>query len=149
MSRSRRTYGLPGINNAILYFKTGNASLKVEFKGGSSFGEDRPASFSTADPVIQAIIENDPRFNNGPIRLVAVYPIKETDAPVVKSKEPASIPEAKTKQNIIEDVTDLNGVRYYLKTVIGVSPQGLNGLTAIKNRIAENNLVFPNVVFEE
>ena len=81
--------------------------------------------------------------------MVAVYPIKETDAPVVKSKEPASIPEAKTKQNIIEDVTDLNGVRYYLKTVIGVSPQGLNGLTAIKNRIAENNLVFPNVVFEE
>jgi hypothetical protein len=97
MSRSRRTYGLPGINNAILYFKTGNASLKVEFKGGSSFGEDRPASFSTADPVIQAIIENDPRFNKGPIRLVAVYPIKETDAPVVKSKKPPA--SRKLRQN--------------------------------------------------
>jgi hypothetical protein len=151
--KCRKTYGIPGLNNAVLYFKTGNVNFRVEFSGGSSRADDRPASFSTADPAVQGAIEKDSRFFNGVVKLVSVYPLEE-EAPFVapqsvSQQTPAPAMAAPAAGGtVIDDVTDINGVRDYLKNVLGVKPQCLNQLSSIKKKVQEYNLVFPNVVFE-
>jgi hypothetical protein len=151
--KCRKTYGIPGLNNAVLYFKTGNVNFKVEFNGGSSRADDRPASFSTADPAVQGAIEKDSRFINGVVKLVSIYPLEEETPAVVsqsvpqQTQAPAMVAPA-ASATVVEDVIDINGVRDYLKNVLGVKPQCLNQLSSIKKKVQEYNLVFPNVVFE-
>ncbi len=137
----------------MLYFKTGNVNFKVEFNGGSSRADDRPASFSTADPAVQGAIEKDSRFINGVVKLVSIYPLEEETPAVVsqsvpqQTQAPAMVAPA-ASATVVEDVIDINGVRDYLKNVLGVKPQCLNQLSSIKKKVQEYNLVFPNVVFE-
>ncbi|MEG1724106.1 MAG: hypothetical protein RR313_01800 [Anaerovoracaceae bacterium] len=60
------------INEAILTFKVGKASIVAEFKGGNLFNANRPARCTIVNPLAQYAIENDPRFGSS-IKLESVY----------------------------------------------------------------------------
>lgn len=51
-------------------FRAGRSRLQVSFTGGHMCGgASTPASFETADPVVQAVIESSDAFRSGRIRI--------------------------------------------------------------------------------
>lgn len=69
-----KVYGIAGITSANLTIKTrsGRSFIKCEFKHGRmGIGTgNKPATYSTADPVEQAIIEDSPMFAEHRIKLI-------------------------------------------------------------------------------
>ncbi len=64
------TYITPGLLGFKLVIRIGQAWLEVDFKGGRASGYgDYCATFSTADPSLQLLIESSPEFQNGRILL--------------------------------------------------------------------------------
>ena len=88
-----KTYGIDGQTTAIVKipFNGNTAWLEVEFKRGriGTKTQNRPATFSTTDPVEMAIIENSAYFGRM-IRLIRC--IGSDDAPAAqKAAEPAPV----------------------------------------------------------
>ncbi len=64
-----KTYEIPGMKECHPVFRAGRGRIRVPFTGGQlCAGGVRPASFSTSDPVLQAVIEASPQFRSGQIR---------------------------------------------------------------------------------
>ncbi len=65
-----KTYLAPGLLDLRLVIRTGASWTTVEFRGGRSCGYgEYMASFSTADPSLQYLIESTPEFQSGRIYL--------------------------------------------------------------------------------
>jgi len=63
-----KTYLAPGLLDLRLIVRAGSAWTTVDFTGGRSSGYGSCcARYSTADPVMQRLIENSPEFANGRI----------------------------------------------------------------------------------
>ena len=142
---TRKTYSIPGLNAAMLifYLNGSNARFRVEFAGGSTYN-GVPATFTTTDPACQAAIENDERFRKS-IFLTAVYNFDSDNERLPDSNPPATADGPVVEPTVVEDVNDINGVVDYLKTNHSVSGNQLRSLTAIKRKVKECNLSFPNV----
>lgn len=65
-----KTYGVNGMIDWTAVIKTGKARLCVRFSGGTAtkFGST-PAEFTTADPIVQQIIENSEQYRRNRIFL--------------------------------------------------------------------------------
>lgn len=56
-----KVYGMRGVTEAVVYFADGK--IRATFKGGiADKAYNTPAKLITANPVVQAAIESDPRF---------------------------------------------------------------------------------------
>ena len=79
-----------GVNNLIdwtVSIKAGKASMRVHFTGGATTARGIvPATYSTADPVKQAIIEKSEYFKAGHIRVVQTFEVPD-DSDAVARKE--------------------------------------------------------------
>ena len=64
----QKTYGTKDLKDWTVNIKSGNASLRVNFEGGAATVRGIiPATYTTADPVKQAIIEKSEYFKHGRI----------------------------------------------------------------------------------
>lgn len=84
-----KVYGIQGRTSAVLNipFNGGRAKLEVEFEHGriGLSSANRPATYSTDDPVKQGIIENSQFFTTGLIKVIRTYGAPAA-VPVVNSE---------------------------------------------------------------
>lgn len=162
----RKVYAYPGMANIIVPVPCGRATINVTFKDGClDKKQSRPATYSTGDPVMQAIIENSPQFGHR-IFLRDTFDIPGT--PEVKKAAKASIPsvsipaedpapaegvsEPETTEDStaasFPDVTTFEEAVGILKGIPGVKVANLRTPASAKKVAALNGVVFPNYNFD-
>lgn len=132
----RKEYAIKGVVERFISVPLGKGSVTLHFQGGAiDSALRRDATFSTTNPVEQAIVERLPEFKKGVIRLVRT--IGTEPAKVAK---PAKVAE---QAGVIDEVTTLQQARQYLIEK-GVSIEKLQNKADIKACAAEMNITFPN-----
>ena len=152
--------------NIIVPVPCGRATINVTFKDGClDKKQSRPATYSTGDPVMQAIIENSPQFGHR-IFLRDTFDIPGT--PEVKKTAKVSIPSvsiptedptpaegvsesASTEDSTAAsypDVTTFEEAVGILKGIPGVKVANLRTPASAKKVAALNGVVFPNYNFD-
>lgn len=125
----RKEYAIKGVVERFISVPLGKGSVTLHFQGGAiDSALRRDATFSTTNPVEQAIVERLPEFKKGVIRLVRTI-----------GTEPAKVAEA----GVIDEVTTLQQARQYLIEK-GVPMEKLQNKADIKACAAEMNITFPN-----
>lgn len=132
----RKTYGVPGKIETVMVLKSGKNDVVINFKGGSIVDFARhPASYSTTNPIHQAIIENSAEFKRGEIKLLGVIEIGETaTAPKKSGASVKEYPEVTGTQKAIEVLKEY-----------GVDAALIKTKTDAKRFAAEKNISFPNL----
>ena len=146
--------------NIIVPVPCGRATINVTFKDGClDKKQSRPATYSTGDPVMQAIIENSPQFGHR-IFLRDTFDIPGT--PEVKAPR-VSVPvedptpaegvseSASTEDSTAAsypDVTTFEEAVGILKGIPGVKVANLRTPASAKKVAALNGVVFPNYNFD-
>lgn len=151
--------------NIIVPVPCGRATINVTFKDGClDKKQSRPATYSTGDPVMQAIIENSPQFGHR-IFLRDTFDIPgtpEVKAPRVSNPSfsaPAEDPtpaegvseSASTEESTAAsypDVTTFEEAVGILKGIPGVKVANLRTPASAKKVAALNGVVFPNYNFD-
>lgn len=133
----RKTYGVPGKIETIMVIKAGNTDVVINFKGGSIVDFARkPASYSTTDPIHQAIIENSVQFKRGEIKLLSAFEVGEP------TKTPTKTVGGNTKD--YPEVTSTQKAIEVLKEY-GVDAALIKTKTDAKRFAAELNISFQNL----
>lgn len=126
----RKEYAIKGVVERFISVPLGKGSVTLHFQGGAiDSALRRDATFSTTNPVEQAIVERLPEFKKGVIRLVRTI-----------GTEPTKVAE---QAGVINEVTTLQQARQYLIEK-GVSMEKLQNKADIKACAAEMNITFPN-----
>ena len=125
----RKEYAIKGVVERFISVPLGKGSVTLHFQGGAiDSALRRDATFSTTNPVEQAIVERLPEFKKGVIKLVRTI-----------GTEPVKVAEV----GVIDEVTTLQQARQYLIEK-GVSIEKLQNKADIKACAAEMNITFPN-----
>lgn len=138
-----KVYGIAGKTCANIKLNVGKATLPLDFtKGCLDRKNYRPATFSTEDPTVQAMIEDSPLFG----KVITIYRVYGTAEPVA----PKAIAEAK-KEAAIEiasfpEVTTFEEAVAKLKS-LGAKATNLNSVANMKKYMANKNIEFPNYEF--
>lgn len=152
-----KVYGIDGVVEASYLFVAGKAKIRANFKDGVvDEARKRPATLTTKDPRVQIVIEHQPLFKNGNIRLVS-----STIEQVVETAE-----EKKNKKAKVETSTDReaansitikeDGTKVYDKVTnigqavnvlmdLGVTADKLTSPTDALTAAAKMNVTFPNL----
>ena len=118
--------------------KSGNNDVVINFRGGSIVDFARkPASYSTTNPVYQAIIENSAQFKRGEIKLLGVIEIGD-EKPA--SKTPANGKVIKEYPEITKTQEAIEVLKEY-----GVDSAEVKTKADAKRFAAEYNISFPNL----
>lgn len=68
---ARKTYGIYGLTEITVMIPAGKARIKIHFTGGTLTGYGvNPATYTTANANVQAMIENSPQFRSGRIKRI-------------------------------------------------------------------------------
>ena len=132
----RKTYGVPGKIETVMVLKAGQNDVVVNFKGGSIVDFARkPASYSTTNPIYQAIIENSAQFKRGEIVLLGTIEVGgASHAAAAKKSGVKEYPEVTGTQKAIEVLKSLGADTTSVKTKADA-----------KRIAAELNISFPNL----
>lgn len=126
----RKEYAIKGIVERFISVPLGKGSIIIHFEGGAiDSALRRDATFSTSNPVEQAIVERLPEFKKGVIKLVRT--IGEP-----KSVEKEDAPEAKVKT--------LQQARQFLMDM-GVPMEELQSKAKVLEVAKEKGITFPNL----
>ena len=122
------------INSFIERYVTarlGKGTISFHFEGGAMDASAvLPATYTTKNPVEQAILENHPDFKNGTIKLKEVQVIEE----------PKKVEEKKVT---VESVTTFTEAKKYLLEN-GATVEELQNKAAVYEWAAAHDIVFPN-----
>ncbi len=126
----RKTYGVSGLTDWTTQIKAGKATVSVHFSGGAltAYGVT-PATYSTANPFFQTVIEDSEYFKNGRIMLLGQTEVAgepkpkarkdnaEPAAPVseVSDAEPAGLSQEEAAGLKVVEVSDKNEAIAWLK----------------------------------
>ena len=146
--------------NIIVPVPCGRATINVTFKDGClDKKQSRPATYSTGDPVMQAIIENSPQFGHR-IFLRDTFDIPGTpevkaprvSVPVEDPTPAAGVSESASTEDSTAasypDVTTFEEAVGILKGIPGVKVANLRTPASAKKVAALNGVVFPNYNFD-
>ena len=126
----RKEYAIKGVVERFISVPLGKGSVTLHFQGGAiDSALRRDATFSTTNPVEQAIVERLPEFKKGVIRLVrtiGMEPVKDAEA------------------GVIDEVTTLQQARQYLMDNFEVTIEELQTRANVKEVAAKMNITFPN-----
>lgn len=148
---STKKYGMRGVCEYVLRIPCGKATIVCNFTNGNLQSRNPiPASMTTANPIVQRVIEASEKFKNKKIFLMAEY-IDEAPAPVEKPKaEEPKISVKKARKaakavNVMEDVTT------HAEAVNALMAEGaeIGSLGDVESciRVAEGlGILFPNLV---
>ena len=151
--------------NIIVPVPCGRATINVTFKDGClDKKQSRPATYSTGDPVMQAIIENSPQFGHRiflrdtfdipgtpevktpRVSIPSVSIPAEDPAPAEGVSESASTEDSTAAS--YPDVTTFEEAVGILKGIPGVKVANLRTPASAKKVAALNGVVFPNYNFD-
>lgn len=125
----RKEYAIKGVVERFISVPLGKGSVTLHFQGGAiDSALRRDATFSTTNPVEQAIVERLPEFKKGVIKLVRTI---------------GTNPEPEREPKPEDAVNNLQQARQYLIEK-GVSIEKLQNKADIKACAAEMNITFPN-----
>ena len=160
----RKVYKINGKTEVHEVFTSpsGKTKYKVAFTKGNLDPKNRvPARFSTDSPIIQAVIENSPKFNRV-IFLEKVYGnVAPAPAPVMNvASAAASAPASKkgkgkaaeTKGSELKVMEDVKTIADAVAVLIaeGASASDIDGSVAGANKLAKSlGISFPNLKGEE
>ncbi|MDE6787605.1 MAG: hypothetical protein K2J46_11295 [Muribaculaceae bacterium] len=114
-----KKYEVRGMMEWHPVFKVGRSHIKVSFTGGHlCSGGCTPASFETADPVVQKVIESSPAFKSRRISVGMVKKIPDTAGP--------SEAVAKTQTGYVFEYENIKDVYALLEDTKGVPLSKLN-----------------------
>lgn len=136
-----KTYGIYGRTTAVLRIPTskGKAFIEVTFdRGVPNAGPNyRPATFSTSDPVVQAIMEQSSMFGS----VYTIYRIMRDDKETAKAA-----PSAAPKKNIepLEGIETKEEAVAYLKSK-GAKATNLKDNESILKYAEKIGVSFPNL----
>lgn len=126
----RKEYAIKGVVERFISVPLGKGSVTLHFQGGAiDSALRRDATFSTTNPVEQAIVERLPEFKKGVIKLTRII-----------GAEPAKVAEA----GVIDEVTTLQQARQYLMDNFEVTIEELQTRANVKEVAAKMNITFPN-----
>ena len=126
----RKEYAIKGIVERFISVPLGKGTITIHFEGGAIDSSiRRDATFSTTNPVEQAIVERLPDFKKGVIKLV-----RTIGEPKPIEKEEA--PEAKVKT--------LQQARQFLMDM-GVPMEELQSKAKVLEAAKEKGITFPNL----
>ena len=151
-----KVYGIDGVVEASYLFVSGKTKLRAQFKDGIvDAGRERPATLITRDSLVQLIIEHQPLFVNGNIRIVSqtVEQLTETEPAKGKKKkvDKSTDREAVNSVTVEEDgtkvydrVTNIGQVVNVLMD-LGATADQLTSPTDALTTAAKMNVTFPNL----
>lgn len=151
----RKVYKINGKTEVHEIFATpsGKAMVKVTFSKGNLDPKNRiPARYATDNPLIQAVIENSPKFNRI-IFLDKAYAEDDVPAPVVEAPAAPAPKRGRVKMsepkspelNVMEDVKTIADAVTVL-TAEGASAAEIDGTVEGAIRIAKKyGISFPNL----
>ena len=91
----QKIYGVLNLIDWTVNIKAGKATMRVHFSGGATTARGRvPATYSTADPVKQAIIEKSNYFKTGHIFMVQSMEVPDDAAAKARKAREAARAEA-------------------------------------------------------
>ena len=77
MKKYKKTYAISTLAEKHTTFHLGKTKVHVSFTGGQVTKNGvNPATFTTADPIVQLAIENSKAFADGEVTLLAKYPVQ-------------------------------------------------------------------------
>lgn len=140
-----KVYGMRGVTEAVVYFAGGK--IKATFKGGiADRAYNTPAKLITDNPVVQAAIENDPRFGNTIFLQRTVGGIGDnsiTSKPVVEEEvAPAPILDGTPKS--YDNVTTVGQAMNVLKS-LGIKASAMRTKESVLAAAESINVTFPNL----
>lgn len=96
----QKIYGVLNLIDWTVNIKAGKATMRVHFSGGATTARGRvPATYSTADPVKQAIIEKSNYFKTGHIFVVQSMEVPDDAAAKARKAREAARAEAREAFN--------------------------------------------------
>jgi hypothetical protein len=123
----RKEYAIKGVVERFISVPLGKGTATLHFQGGAiDSALRRDATFSTTNPVEQAIVERLPEYKKGVIKLIRT----------IGAPEPA-------KMLRVNEVTTIQQARQYLLDK-GVTMDKLQNKADIKACATEMNITFPN-----
>lgn len=162
----RKVYAYPGIASGDILIKVGlKGHIRVPFANGYLDKKmSRPATYATADPVMQQIIERSDLFGHR-IFIHSTYGTPDTtpveSAPkseaVAIAQDPEEVPAEETTTSAdpsetsaaeYPEVTTWEDAVKILKAIPGVKVASLRTPASAKKVAALNGVVFPNYNFE-
>lgn len=103
----QKIYGVDNLIDWAVSIKAGKATMRVHFTGGATTARGIvPATFATADPVKQAIIEKSNYFKTGQIRVVQVIEVPDNAAAIARKERKAARIAAKASASAEKPVHD-------------------------------------------
>lgn len=126
-----KKYCINGFIERYVTARLGKGTISFHFEGGAMDASAvLPATYTTKNPVEQAILENHPDFKNGTIKLKEVQVIEE----------PKKVEEKKVS---VESVTTFTEAKKYLLEN-GATVEELQNKAAVYEWAAAHDIVFPN-----
>ena len=135
----RKTYGVPGKIETVMIVKSGGVEAVINFKGGSIVDFARkPASYSTTNPVHQAIIENSVQFKRGEIKLLGAFEVEG---------DPTGVAAPKKSGANVKEYPEVTGTQKAIEVLkeYGVDAASVKTKADAKRFAAEKNISFPNL----
>lgn len=126
-----KKYCINGFIERYVTARLGKGTISFHFEGGAMDASAvLPATYTTKNPVEQAILENHPDFKNGTIKLKEIQVIEE----------PKKVEEKKVT---VESVTTFTEAKKYLLEN-GATVEELQNKAAVYEWAAAHDIVFPN-----
>lgn len=126
-----KKYCINGFIERYVTARLGKGTISFHFEGGAMDASAvLPATYTTKNPVEQAILENHPDFKNGTIKLKEVQVIEE----------PKKVEEKKVT---VDSVTTFTEAKKYLLEN-GATVEELQNKAAVYEWAAAHDIVFPN-----
>ena len=135
---TKKTYAANGFVEWSVSIPLSGNSINIPFSGGS-FTElgVNPATFSTANPLIQSAIENSLQYKDGRITVLKVLEIPSDEDKTVVSKDDS-------KSKVYRDVTNMQQAKELLRIEYGVSLAELQTKKDVIDKASSLNVAFPN-----
>ena len=148
----KKTYGIEGVSECVFRLPVGKAVVSCRFTDGNLLSrEPQPATFTTDNPVVQAVIESCEMYQSGRVFLLASYGEPEPTAEEVKTEaEPEVKPEVakkkkSTKTKVMENVRSYGEAVTALMTVAEVKMSEVADVEGCIRKAAELGISFPNL----
>ena len=126
-----KKYCINGFIERYVTARLGKGTISFHFEGGAMDASAvLPATYTTKNPVEQAILENHPDFKNGTIKLKEIQVIEE----------PKKVEEKKVT---VDSVTTFTEAKKYLLEN-GATVEELQNKAAVYEWAAAHDIVFPN-----
>lgn len=150
MDLYNKKYGIYNYTEYSALIPAGSSRVRVDFTNGSMTVRGvTPATFSTSDEILQALIESSSMYKSGKIKLIEKYKIGETSseskstslASSEKSETKSETPASKTYAYVVNSQQAKEILR---SEPYNVSLSELGSKADIQSKAKELGVLFPN-----